>query len=430
MIFLKNKKGDVQCINDEILEKMQLSYRYKFLNNNLISLLLTEDYNFLRELQKFYINFENKNNITHKEDFYAWIPEIGKAGYLTRVNHFNDIGLNFQPYGMKAELLRIIATDFFDPQLTMAGGACVLAVNPILMHNEGVEIRLKALKELVLGEKIGCICITEPERGSDAVHMITTCEEQPDGSYLLNGEKIYQTNGPKADWAVVYACAEKDNGNTMGQFLVNTSWEGWKVDRINIPWVPRIYLGKERFNNLKVPKECVLGKPGLGREYLFEGLNLERLGGCILYVSEAWNAVTHAVIYANMRKQFDQEILKFQGVGFPLSDLWAKTMNLTLSLLYICGLVDQKMKENKGTLPKAFNLSLGAYVAQLKYQCAKLSERVCYQCANLMGGAGVCDNTLMQDLLGISRIQEIGAGTRQIQQYIMSYALRRLFKML
>jgi alkylation response protein AidB-like acyl-CoA dehydrogenase len=430
VIFLKNKKGDVQCINDEILEKMQLSYRYKFLNNNLISLLLTEDYNFLRELQKFYINFENKNNITHKEDFYAWIPEIGKAGYLTRVNHFNDIGLNFQPYGMKAELLRIIATDFFDPQLTMAGGACVLAVNPILMHNEGVEIRLKALKELVLGEKIGCICITEPERGSDAVHMITTCEEQPDGSYLLNGEKIYQTNGPKADWAVVYACAEKDNGNTMGQFLVNTSWEGWKVDRINIPWVPRIYLGKERFNNLKVPKECVLGKPGLGREYLFEGLNLERLGGCILYVSEAWNAVTHAVIYANMRKQFDQEILKFQGVGFPLSDLWAKTMNLTLSLLYICGLVDQKMKENKGTLPKAFNLSLGAYVAQLKYQCAKLSERVCYQCANLMGGAGVCDNTLMQDLLGISRIQEIGAGTRQIQQYIMSYALRRLFKML
>jgi alkylation response protein AidB-like acyl-CoA dehydrogenase len=430
VIFLTNKKGDVQCINDEILEKMQLKYRYKFLNNNLISLLLPDDYNFLRELQKFYTNFENKNNITHKEDFYKWIPELGKAGYLTRVNHFNDIGLNFQPYGMKAELLRIIATDFFDPQLTMAAGACVLAINPILLHNEGIEIRLKALKELVFGEKIGCICITEPERGSDAVHMITTCSEQPDGSYLLNGEKIYQTNGPKADWAVVYACAEKDNGNTMGQFLVDTSWEGWNVDRINIPWVPRIYLGKERFNNLKVPKEFVLGKPGLGREYLFEGLNLERLGGCILYVSEAWNAVTHAFIYANMRKQFNQEILKFQGVGFPLSALWAKTMNLTLSLLYICGFVDQKMEDNKGTLPKAFNLSLGAYVSQLKYQCAKLSERVCYECANLMGGAGVCDNTLMQDLLGISRIQEIGAGTRQIQQYIMSYALRRLFKML
>ncbi|GAI82044.1 unnamed protein product, partial [marine sediment metagenome] len=56
--------------------------------------------------------------------------------------------------------------------------------------------------------------------------------------------------------------------------------------------------------------------------------------------------------------------------------------------------------------------------------------RVVYECANLMGGAGVCDNTLMHDLLGISRIQEIGGGTRQIQQYIMSYTLRQLFRLL
>ncbi|TKJ27643.1 MAG: hypothetical protein CEE42_01685 [Promethearchaeota archaeon Loki_b31] len=429
-MLLNNKKGQVQCINDEILEKMQLKFRYKFLNNNLIAVLKPEDYKFLREVEKFYINFEKKYNITHNEDFYEWFPEIGKAGLLTRINHFNNFDLNYEPYGLKAEFLRLLATDFFDPQMTMSMGACVLAVNPLLLHNEGVDVRLKALKELVTGEKIGCICITEPERGSDAVHMETTCDEQENGDYLINGQKIYQTNGPKADWAIIYACSEKDNGNTMAQFLVDTSWEGWNVEKINIPWVPRISLGKETFKNLKVPKEYVLGAPGLGREYLFEGLNLERLGGCSLYISEAWNAVTHAVIYTNMRKQFNQEILKFQGVGFTLSDLWAKTMNLTLALLYISELVDNTLKKNDGILPKAFNLSLGVYVSQLKYQCAKLSERVCYESANLMGGAGVCDNTLMQDLLGISRIQEIGAGTRQIQQYIMSYSLRRLFKML
>ena len=113
---------------------MQLKYRYKFLNNNLLAILKPEDYNFLRELEKFYIDFEKKNNLTHNEDFYEWIPELGKAGYLTRVNHFNDLGLDLRPYGMKAELLRILATDFFDPQLTMAAGACVLAINPILLH--------------------------------------------------------------------------------------------------------------------------------------------------------------------------------------------------------------------------------------------------------------------------------------------------------
>jgi alkylation response protein AidB-like acyl-CoA dehydrogenase len=428
VFILAGKKGKVQCINDEILEKMNLKNRNKFIDNNLISVLKPDHFNFLRKTQRFYERFESKNNITHDEDFYDWIPLMGKEGLISRVTRFEDIGLNYDPYGITIEFLRILATDLFDPQMAMGMGASVLAINPLTLHHENVDIRLKALKELVTGEKIGCCCITEPERGSDAVHMLTTCDENEDGSYTINGQKIYQTNGPKADWAIVYACAEKDNGNTMAQFLVNSSWEGWNVERVNIPWTPRIFIGKESFENLKVPKEYVLGPPGMGRDHLFEGLNLERLGIVALNLAEAWNAISHAVIYVNMRKQFNQEILKFQGVGFPLSDLWAKTMNLTLAFLYIAQIVDDKIE--KGTLTKEFNLALVASASQLKSQSAKLSERVCYECANLMGGAGACDNTLMHDLLGISRIQEMGGGTRQIQQYIMSLSLRQLFKML
>jgi alkylation response protein AidB-like acyl-CoA dehydrogenase len=428
VFILAGKKGKVQCINDEILEKMNLKNRNKFIDNNLISVLKPDHFNFLRKTQRFYERFESKNNITHDEDFYDWIPIMGKEGLISRVTRFEDIGLNYDPYGITIEFLRILATDLFDPQMAMGMGASVLAINPLTLHHENVDIRLKALKELVTGETIGCCCITEPERGSDAVHMLTTCDENEDGSYTINGQKIYQTNGPKADWAIVYACAEKDNGNTMAQFLVNSSWEGWNVERVNIPWTPRIFIGKESFENLKVPKEYVLGPPGMGRDHLFEGLNLERLGIVALNLAEAWNAISHAVIYVNMRKQFNQEILKFQGVGFPLSDLWAKTMNLTLAFLYIAQIIDEKIE--KGTLTKEFNLALVASASQLKSQSAKLSERVCYGCANLMGGAGACDNTLMHDLLGISRIQEMGGGTRQIQQYIMSLSLRQLFKML
>jgi alkylation response protein AidB-like acyl-CoA dehydrogenase len=427
---LVGKKGNVQCINEEILEKLSLKNRNKFLNNNLISILKPEHFNFLKESQKFYEKFEKQKNVTHEEDYYEWIPELGKQGLVSRVNKFEEFGLNYEPYGITTELMRALATDFFDPQLTMGMGASVLAINPLMLHNDGIEIRLRALKELVTGQKIGCCCITEPERGSDAVHMLTTCKENEDGSYTINGQKIYQTNGPKAHWAIIYACAEQNNGNTMGQFLADTSWEGWYAERVNIPWTPRMYVGKETFTNLRVPKECVLGGPGQGREHLFEGLNLERLGIAALNLSEAWNAVTHTVIYANMRKQFDQEILKYQGVGFPLADLWAKTMNLTLAFLHIAQLVDEKMEQFNRKLPKQFNLALVATASQLKSQSAKLTERVCYECVNLMGGAGACDNTLMQDLLGISRIQEMGGGTRQIQQYIMSLALRQLFKML
>ncbi|MFX0033995.1 MAG: acyl-CoA dehydrogenase family protein [Promethearchaeota archaeon] len=424
---MENKKGAVQCINDEILAKLSLKNRYKFLNYNLMAYLSKEHFEFLKQTQKFFINFEKKNNITHNEDFYQWIPEIGKEGLITRIHNFENLGLNFEPYGYTTEFMRALATDFFDPQLTMGMGASILAISPLILHHENVEIRLKALKELVMGEKIGCICITEPERGSDAVHMLTMCEEQEDGSFIVNGEKIYQTNGSKADWAVMYAVTEKNNGNTMAQFLVDTKWEGWKAERVNIPWTPRIHIGKETFTNLRIPADCVLGKPGDGRSHLFEGLNLERLGIVCLNAAQAWNAITHAFIYANMRKQFDQVILKYQGVGFPLADLWAETMNLTLAALNITQMIDSKMKE-KGTLPKEFNLALGATAAQLKSVSAKLCQRVAYECANLMGGAGMCDNTIMQDLLGITRIQEIGGGTRQIMSYVMSYALRALFK--
>ncbi len=426
---LSSKKGKVQCINDEILEKLSLSTRNKFLNYNLMSFLKPKNLDFLKQTQKFFESFEKTNNINHNEDFYEWIPEIGKNGFISRLHKFEDIGLNYEPYGMTTEFMRILAMDFFDPQLTMSTGATAISVNPILLHHEDVDIRLRAVKELVTGEKIGCICITEPERGSDAVHMQSTCEEQEDGSFLVNGTKIYQTNGSKADWAVVYAVTEKNNGNTMAQFLVDTSLDGWSAERVNIPWTPRMHVSKETFTNLKVPSDCVLGKPGEGKSHLFEGLNLERLTIVCLNTAEAWNAITHTVIYANMRKQFDKEILKYQGVGFPLSDLWAQTMSLTLATLNVCQMIDNKM-EQLGTLPKEFNLALGTTASQLKFLSAKLSERVVYECANLMGGAGVCDNTLMHDLLGISRLQEIGGGTRQVQSHIMSSALRQLFKLL
>ncbi|NVM46203.1 MAG: acyl-CoA/acyl-ACP dehydrogenase [Candidatus Lokiarchaeota archaeon] len=426
---MSGKKGRVQCISEEILEKLSLTTRNKFLYYNLMSFLETKHLQFLKQAQNFFENFEENKNITHNEDFYEWIPELGRNGYLSRLHKFEEVDLNYEPYGMTAEFMRILAMDFFDPQLTMSTGATAICVNPILLHNEDVSIRLRAVKELITGEKIGAIVITEPERGSDAVRMQSTCEEQEDGSFLLNGEKIYQTNGSKAGWAVVYAVSEKNNGNTMAQFLVDTSLDGWTAERINIPWAPRMHIAKEYFTNLKIPPECVLGKPGEGRAHLFEGLNLERLTIVCLNVAEAWNAITHAVIYANMRKQFDKEILKYQGVGFPLSDLWAQTTSLTLATLNVCKIIDDKM-EQLGTLPKDFNLALGTTASQLKFLSAKLSERVVYECANLMGGAGVCDNTLMHDLLGISRLQEIGGGTRQVQSHIMSSALRQLFKLL
>ena len=428
---MPGKKFEIQAVNDEILEKFSLKNRYSFLNNNLMAILSTEEFNFLKEVQRFCMRFEKKNDITHgpEEDVYEWIPKFGAEGFLTRAHPFEMIDLNYAEYGVTIEFMRSLALNFFDPQFTMAQGATVLAVNPIHEHHENIPIRLEILKKFVTGETPGAILITEPERGSDAVHMLTTCDEQDDGSFLLNGEKIYNTNAPKAGYVVAYATAEQNNGNTMAQFLIDTSWNGWKCERVYIPYVPKVWLGKETFTNLRVPKEYVLGGVGKGREHLFEGLVPERIGIAIDCISQCWNAITHASIYANNRRQFNQEILKFQGVGFLLTDLWARLMNVTLGILMFSKSYDSKVEKFGGTLPKNISQAMVASASQFKYHAAKLSAEICYESANLMGGAGVCDNTLMQDLLNMSRIAEIIGGSRQIQTYVLSMAMRQLYKM-
>jgi len=427
----KKNRFMTQAINDEILEKLSLKNRYSFLNTNLTAILEPKEFNFLKKAQKFCMRFEKKNNITHgpDEDIYSWIPTFGAEGYLTRAHSFEMCDLNYTEYGATTELMRSLAVDFFDPQFSLAGGATVLAINPIYEHHENIPIRLEIMKKFVTGETPGAILITEPERGSDAVHMLTTCDEQPDGSFLLNGEKIFNTNAPKAGYVVAYATAEKNNGNTMAQFLIDTSWDGWNCERVYIPYVPKVWLGKERFDNLRVPKDYVLGGVGKGREHLFEGLVPERIGIAIDCISQSWNAVAHAAIYANNRQQFNQMILKFQGVGFLLTDLWARLTNVTLGLLMFCKNYDSKMEKFGGALPRNISQALVASASQFKYHAAKLSAEICYESANLMGGAGLCDNTLMQDLVNMSRIAEIVGGSRQIQNYVMSMAMRQLYKM-
>ena len=127
-----------QAINDEILGKLSLKNRYAFLNTNLMSVLGQEEFNFLKKVQKFCIRFEKKNNIIHgpDEDVYEWIPAFGEEGFLTRAHPFEMIDINYPEHGATIEFMRNLAVNFFDPQFCLAGGATVLAVNPLHDHHE------------------------------------------------------------------------------------------------------------------------------------------------------------------------------------------------------------------------------------------------------------------------------------------------------
>ncbi|MHA1339762.1 MAG: acyl-CoA dehydrogenase family protein [Promethearchaeota archaeon] len=424
---------EVQGINEEIMKSLSLKKRYNFINTNFMALLDDKAKKFMSKLQRFCIKMDKK--VDHmKDDIYDWIPAFGEQGYVTRAQQFPDLDLGWNGsdgyYGLVADLVRAIAVDQFNPQFNMGMGATVLAINPIQHHHEGMEHRLKAIEEMVSGKAVGCIMITEPEVGSDAVRPLTKCVEQDDGSFLISGEKIYNTNAPKSKYAVFYAATEPGNSKTVMQGLFDDlqNTPGMTIKRVGIPWVPKLYLGNEIMENAPCKKENVLGPPGAGKAHMFEGLNLERMGIAILDAAEMWTAVTHATIYANLRKQMGQIILLHQGVGFTLTDLWAKTVNFTLACLKFCELYDKALEKYGGHIPPQLDAQLIPIAHSLKYRGAILAERICYEAANLMGGAGVNDNTLMHDLLGVSRIQEVIGGTRQIQQYVMSMSLRKFFK--
>jgi alkylation response protein AidB-like acyl-CoA dehydrogenase len=194
-----------QLLTDEQLEQLSLSRQYGIFNANMMMLLSDDDKEFVGKIQNICLEKEEEIGGTpgHNElDIYDLFPWAGSHGLINRTSeypHRDDLEI-----GLKPEILRQWTMDIFNPQLSMALGASVLAINPIAHHNEGREPLVKDLEGLLDGTKIGCIGITEPLRGSDAVNMTVKAEKVDDG-VIINGDKCYTTNSPKADLVVVYA---------------------------------------------------------------------------------------------------------------------------------------------------------------------------------------------------------------------------------
>ncbi|HEY0089665.1 MAG TPA: acyl-CoA dehydrogenase family protein, partial [Candidatus Lokiarchaeia archaeon] len=268
-------KMQEKIINNKINEKMAIDNAFKVLNDNLFAMLNDEEQKFCQMLQEFCIELHPK--IDKSKDVYGLFPELGKNGYMQRINKWRD----FTPYGMKKEILLGLHLSILDPQLELARLASgILCGNPTFhyFHHGGTENAIqKAQDELMSGQKIGAIGITEPERGSDAVNMTTKCTKNDNG-VTYNGEKVFTTNGPKADYICTYGVYDEAHPReTMVQSMISRNF-GYETKRIWIASVPRVHIAHTIMKNVKVPKEYVLADDGEGYTRLFEGLVPERLG--------------------------------------------------------------------------------------------------------------------------------------------------------
>lgn len=410
-----------QIIRDEIHEKLSLENVFKILNDNIFAMLNNEEIEFCRNLQSFCLELHPK--INKANDVYELFPELGKQGYMQRINKWKD----FTPYGMKKEVLMGLHLSCLDPQLELARLASgILCGNPTFhyFHHGGQSEEIRKIQdELMSGQKIGCIGITEPERGSDAVNMTTQCTKVDDG-IIFNGEKVFTTNGPKADYFCCYGVHDTSvPRKSMVQAMIKREF-GVETKRIKINSVPRVHIAHTFLNNVKVPMEYVLGDNGKGYERLFEGLVPERLGICGSGIGICFGALAYGIIYANLRRQFGQEIIKFQGVGFSLAELMSRTNAAASFILNAATIYDEKVlfAESKNAAAEKWVAGMSS---QAKYLISKLSHDVCYDTQQACGGITVTDNVPIDEFCDTSKIEEVIGGARNIQLFIIQNLLRR-----
>ncbi|HBC3450559.1 TPA: isovaleryl-CoA dehydrogenase [Vibrio parahaemolyticus] len=287
-----------------------------------------------------------------------------------------------------------------------------LCVNQIFRNGTPTQ-REKYLPKLVDGSHIGALAMSEVNSGSDVVSMQLKAEDKGD-HFLLNGTKMWITNGPDADVVVVYAKTDADAGSRgITAFIVERNFTGFsdaqKLDKLGMRGSNTSELV---FNNCKVPKENILGSLNFGVEVLMSGLDYERvvLAAGPLGIMQACMDIV--VPYVHERKQFGKSIGKFQLVQGKLADMYSR-MNAAKAYVYT---VAAACDRGECTRKDAAGVIL--YSAELATQMA-------LDAIQLLGGNGYINEYATGRLLRDAKLYEIGAGTSEIRRMLIG---RELFE--
>lgn len=297
------------------------------------------------------------------------------------------------------------------PSLTMTFGAsCTLSAIPILRFGNEAQ-KKRYLAPLAKGEKIGALAITEPNVGSDTAAMETNAVwDEQERVWILNGEKRYITNGSIADQIVVFAITDPNVDSKIGMsaFIVETSWEGFKVEKdFELMGRSGVHNTHFKLRDIKVPAENLLGKKHQGFLILMDELDSERIAiaaeslGCMRTPFEI------AVEYSQKRRQFGRSISRFEGVSFKISDMATKVRAARLLTISAARMLE------KG-LPCTKEASMA------KLYATEVAVEVCDLAIQILGGAGyVKDYYPVERFYRDARLGTIGGGTSEIMRFLI-----------
>uniref|UniRef100_K3ZDL5 Isovaleryl-CoA dehydrogenase, mitochondrial n=1 Tax=Setaria italica TaxID=4555 RepID=K3ZDL5_SETIT len=306
-----------------------------------------------------------------------------------------------------------------------------LCINQLVRHGNPAQ-KQKYLPKLISGEHVGALAMSEPNSGSDVVSM--KCKaEKVDGGYVINGNKMWCTNGPSAQTLVVYAKTDLSAGSKgITAFIIEKGMPGFstaqKLDKLGMRGSDTCELV---FENCFVPHENVLGEEGKGVYVMMSGLDLERLvlaAGPIGLMQACLDAV---LPYVRQREQFGRPIGEFQFIQGKMADMYTSlqsSRSFVYSVARDCdnGKVDRKFfsRQNQASSSSHTNL-FNQDCAGVILFAAERATQVALQAIQCLGGNGYINEYPTGRLLRDAKLFEIGAGTSEIRRMIIG---RELFK--
>lgn len=337
-------------------------------------------------------------------------PKLGQLGLLgiTADEKYGGSGLGYLEHVIAMEEISRASAS-----VGLSYGAhSNLCVNQINL-NGNEEQKKKYLPKLCTGEHVGALAMSETGAGSDVMGMKTTAEQDGD-IYILNGTKMWITNGPDADVLVVYARTDKSaRKNGITAFLVEKNCEGFstaqKLDKLGMRGSNTCELV---FENCRVPKENVLGKLHHGTAVLMSGLNYERVvlsGGSVGIMRACMDLV---MPYVRQRKQFGQPIGEFELMQGKLADMYAAMITSQSLLYHVAQACDRHDVTRKDAAAAILTVAEKAtWMACETIQC--------------LGGNGYINEYPAGRLWRDAKLYEIGAGTSEIRRMLIG---RELYK--
>ena len=290
-----------------------------------------------------------------------------------------------------------------------------LCVNQINRNGNEAQ-KAKYLPKLISGEHIGALAMSEPGAGSDVISMKLKAEDKG-GYYLLNGNKMWITNGPDADTLVVYAKTEPELGaRGVTAFLIEKGMKGFSVaQKLDKLGMRGSHTGELVFHNVEVPAENVLGQVNGGAKVLMSGLDYERavLTGGPLGIMQA--VMDNVVPYIHDRKQFGQSIGEFQLIQGKVADMYT-VLQAGRSFAY--------------TVAKNLDMLGQEHVRQVRKDCASVilwtAEKATWMAGEgiqIHGGNGYINEYPLGRLWRDAKLYEIGAGTSEIRRMLIGREL-------